>query len=89
MAEQAVPPEGNSPLAEVSPISLDDLFSRDPLELTDQDIGAIVKELRRQRVNWLQAEASGAKSAKKPKAAGKTQVAPGKSTEDLLKDLGL
>ncbi len=53
-----------SSLSEASPQSLDELFSRDPLKLSDTDIMTIVVELRRQREKW---ELSGAKS-KDPEA---------------------
>jgi len=46
-------------LSEASPQSLDELFSRDPLKLSDADITVIVVELRRQREKW---ELSGTKS---------------------------
>ena len=79
--------ESNSPLSEAKIESLDELFSRDPLGLTDTDVTKIVTELRRQRANWLVAEASGAKRAKSQ--SGKVAVEPSKSTEDLMKDIGL
>lgn len=41
-----------SPLAEASPASLQELFDRDPLQLTDPDIERIVTELRAQRQRW-------------------------------------
>lgn len=41
-----------SPLAEASPSSLQELFDRDPLQLTDPDIEKIVAELRAQRQRW-------------------------------------
>ena len=59
-----------NPLLEAEPLSLDELFSRDPLGLSDQDIGKIVSELRRQRAKWkltedLPKEAKPAKRAAK------------------------
>lgn len=48
-----------NPLAEATPDSLSELFSRDPLKLQDQDIGIIVSELRRERDRWVVAEAQG------------------------------
>ncbi len=53
-----------NPLAEAEPSSLDELFSRDPLGLSDQDISSIVRELRRQREKWLAEPEK--KAAKKP-----------------------
>jgi hypothetical protein len=48
-----------SPLAEASPTSLDELFSLDPLQLTDENIDRIVLELRAQRDRWQQTEKKG------------------------------
>lgn len=48
-----------SPLAEANPQSLQELFDRDPLQLTDDDIEKIVCELRTQRDRWQQAEKKG------------------------------
>jgi hypothetical protein len=66
-----------SQLMEASPQSLDELFSRDPLQLSDQDITVIVVELRRQREKW---EATGAKS---------TDPAAKKVVPKSLSDIGL
>ena len=73
---------GGSPLLEAPATSLDELFARDPLDLSDADLAAIVTELRRQRVRWKQAEAEG-----KPARAAKAK-AP-KLTLDQAKDLSL
>jgi len=48
-----------SVLAEANPNSLQVLFDLDPLQLTDDNIEAIVRELRAQRERWKQAEAKG------------------------------
>ena len=45
---QAPNPIAN-PITEANPSALDELFSRDPLGLADQDIDVIVGELRRLR----------------------------------------
>lgn len=50
-----------SPLSEASPTSLQELFDRDPLSLSDSDIDTIVLELRTQRERWQQAEKKGLK----------------------------
>lgn len=57
-----------SPLQEANPSSLDELFSRDPLKLQQQDIRTIVEQLRAKRKEWLTAEAAGKKRA--PKSSG-------------------
>ncbi len=64
MSEQA------NPLEEAVPTSLDELFSRDPLKLGEQDIIKIVEELRRMRKNFLLTD-NEPKAARKraPKAA--------------------
>lgn len=75
-----------SPLAEAAPDSLDEEFSRDLAALSPEQraesVRRIVTELRRQRVAWKVAEASGATKAPKAKKAPK----PGKTS---LEDLGL
>lgn len=48
-------------LAEASPDSLQVLFERDPLSLTDENVEAIVTALRQQRAQWKQQEAKGKK----------------------------
>lgn len=67
--------EAQSPLAEVQPQTLGELFSRDPLSLSDQDIDKIVEELRRQRAKWQEAEATGRKSAAKAAAPSHISLA--------------
>jgi len=46
----------SNPIAEVSPVSLDELMDRDPLELTEGDIAEITKHLvktfRAHRLVW-------------------------------------
>lgn len=90
MADSVETPGVDSPLAEASSTSLDELFSRNPLDLTDNDVEKIVREFRAKRALWLDAEAKGAKRAPGAKAAAKAKLdTDGKSTDDLLKDLGL
>lgn len=64
------PPTVPEQLLEATPTSLDELFQRDPKDLSDQDIGRIVAELRRARQNWQVTEVQ-AKS--KPKAPAKAK----------------
>lgn len=45
-------------LAEASPESLAELFSRDPEGYSDQDLGKVIEALRAQRVRWAAAEAT-------------------------------
>jgi hypothetical protein len=49
----------SSPLAEASPTSLQEIFDKDPLSLTDEDIDRTVAELRAQRERWEKTEAKG------------------------------
>lgn len=72
-----------APLAEASPASLDELFSRDPFDLAEADIERIVMEFRRARENWATAEASGAKKAPKAVKAPKAEAPKDLSLDDL------
>ena len=56
-----------SPLDEAKPESLEDLFNKDPLELTKQDLERTVLYLRHARETFLRDEA-----AKVPRGAKKT-----------------
>lgn len=75
-----------SPLAEASPDSIDEEFSRDLAALTPEQraesVRRIVLELRRARVAWKTAEALGATRAPKAKRAAS-------STKTTLADLDL
>lgn len=76
-----------SPLTEANPQSLDALFSADPLSLSDTDLSTIVEELRKQRLRWAAAEASGSTRAPRAAKAAPTKV-PASSIKSLS-DLGL
>lgn len=58
---------------------LSELFERDPLKLTDQDIATIVARMRESHTQFE----LGAKAPPVPKLKKSTK------TQDLLKDLGL
>ena len=49
--------------------SLDELFSRDPLEMTDKDLDTIVNVLRKERINFVSAENSKKRVSKTKKTA--------------------
>jgi hypothetical protein len=66
----------DSPLAEANPESLQELFDKDPLQLTDPDIDRVVAELRTMRERWALTE-------KKGKAPPKKGLATGLSLDDL------
>jgi hypothetical protein len=70
-----------NPLLEADPSSLNELFNRDPLGLSDRDLDLIVAE---QRVNRARYEAS-LREGKKPKAAKEA----GKAKEIDLGELDL
>jgi len=78
-------PAPSNPIAEASVGSLDELFSRDPLDLSKADRARIVQALRDQRARWQLDEKAGktrASAAPKPaKSAGTAKLE--------LKDLGL
>jgi hypothetical protein len=68
--------------------TLDELFSRDPRDLTDDDLNTIIKILREQRTAW-KIEAS---TTKRPKSAAKARaeaVGLAKGSAIDLKDIGL
>lgn len=69
-----------SPLAQADPASLNELFLRDPLSLSEQDLDQIVAELRAQRARLAQAQAAG-----KPRRQTKTKAIPGQKIDiDML-----
>jgi hypothetical protein len=69
-----------NPLREASPESLNGLFERDPLSLTDSDVESIVQQLRVARSKWAEEEAQKQRSGKKSKPADPNMT---------LDDLGL
>lgn len=75
-------------LSEADPASLDELFARDPLELTNDDIDAITTELRDNRALWVIAD-DDAKNKKKSTPRGEKKAVPegGITLDDL--DLGI
>ena len=77
-----------SPLDEALPSSLEDLFNKDPLDLTEQDLVLTVAYFRKARETFLKADA-----AKVPRSAkGKAAPAPAKVALDntmTLDDLDL
>lgn len=69
----------------VSPAALQELFSRDPEQLSDKDIETIVTELRASRQLFEQQEQVKALKEPRKKASPKKDVA----TINILDDLGL
>ncbi len=68
-----------SPLSEVDPQSLNQLFSTAPDELTDAQVDKIVLALEQDRKKFLEAEAAPKAAKKAPKVAAD----PGLSIDDL------
>lgn len=79
---------GGSPLEGVESQTLDELMSRDPLDLADSDIERIVRVLREQRKRWL-VEALAPKAAKPTAGKPAKRNATAADVADLMKDLGL
>ena len=67
----------STPLAQVSPTSLNELFNKDPRTLEDGEIVEIISALRKDREKWVTAEkvekAKGA-SKKAPKIAASASI---------------
>ena len=59
-----------SPLSEADPRSLDDIYTDDPLNLTDDDVDRVAADLRQKRSLWAteEAEAQSQGRRRKPKA---------------------
>ena len=76
-----------SPLAQANPNALAELFSRDPLSLTDQDIDSMVALLRQQRTHWAETEIAKANKEKKPKKS--PTATPSGDLSAVLATLGL
>ena len=67
-----------------------ELFSRDPLALSEQDLDRIIERLRSQRARYVQGNVSAGKPASKKTAAEKKGEAALKTVGDIdLGDLGL
>lgn len=69
----------NSPLSQVAPTSLDELFNKSPDKLSDADLDQIIAALRAERARWNQTEAK----KKIEKAAAKSDL----SLSDLDLDI--
>jgi len=57
-----------TPLAEAKPDSIEELFRRDPLKMTDADVDAVILAMREKRATWAKAEAEGKTRGRKPAA---------------------
>lgn len=80
----AAPTTSKSPLSEANPESLQELFDRDPLELSKQDITRIVTELRANRHHFVKEETRARKAGKKnPGGAAAKATAKRMTLDDL------
>lgn len=70
-----------SPLTEAQPTSLEAYFNLDPADMSDEDMDIIIAALRKDRKDFMQAEAEGKKPPRK-----KTPMPEGGLE---LEDLGL
>ncbi len=74
----------DSPLSEADPQSLDDLYSADPLSLTDSDVERIVSDLREKREQWEKQEAETGPKKSRTKKSYKEAPEKGQLTLDNL-----
>jgi len=76
-----------SPLSEADPKSLDDLYTADPLTLTDNDVDKLVDDLREKKALWENEDAT-AQSQGRARRPKEYKAAPPKGQLDL-NSLGL
>lgn len=91
MTDNSLPEVQSSPLDEAIPESLDELFNKDPLELTEQDLVVTVAYFRRARETFLKQDAAkvpkGSKKDPAKKAAPKVALDAQLTLDDLELDL--
>ena len=78
--------EAAGPLAEVDPDALSAVFAADPLTLSDQQVEALVTELRRRRNAFLAKEAAKASEPKAKRMKSATLSAEEAVKQDLPPD---
>lgn len=88
-------PEPESPLKEVSPEALNEIFLKDPRQITDEEIEVLILEYRKQRGQFLieEKEAKAAGRARKgakalPKLKEEKKEAVKLSADDINSILG-
>lgn len=71
MSEAPSPADPAALLSEVTTDQLEELFARDPADLTREDVATIVRGLRQRRASWAQEEQSAQSAGRRarPKAA--------------------
>ena len=88
MTNGEIGPVESSPLDEAKPESLEDLFNKDPLKLTEQDLVRTVEYFRAARQTFLKQDAAKIPRGAKNKAAPVKQALDQKLTiDDLELDL--
>ncbi len=73
-----------TPLSEADPKSIDDLYSDDPLNLTNTDLDAMVDDMIKNRHLWLKAEAEGKATGTRAKKVYKEAPKKGQLSLDNL-----
>lgn len=68
--------QGLAALSEATVDSLSEVFSRNPLEMSPEDIRRVVDELRKMRARWAIAEMAGKKSLPKTTTTQKALPKP-------------
>lgn len=78
-----------SPLAETNSQSLNELFHRDPLDLSDDDVDALVKKLREHRAAFAKEEQESTDQGRRRKKVSKdkAQVSDAEILDSLDLDL--
>lgn len=80
-------PSTGSPLDVPRVDSIDDLLSRDPMQMSDADLDSLISHFRAQRVTFIEAEKAAKAAGKKRTVVPKTDAAKEAnklSLEDLL-----
>lgn len=72
-----------TPLSNVEPQSLNDLFEKDPLDLSEQDIELIVAAYRKHRAAWAKEEKDAKAQGRRPKTSVTAKAVEGMSLKDL------
>lgn len=78
----------STPLSEIPPDALEELFARDPLKLSDADVLTLIQHFRNERHNWARLEAEGKTRKKaKGKAGAKGSADASINMDEILNSL--
>ena len=72
-----------SPLELIDPARLDEIFAKDPLKITDEELRAMVLHYRARRAEWKAADDAGTTPGKRAAATRAAKSAAGASPEAL------